>query len=410
MRAAFNSAAWTPVVLVWSFLLLLPFGRSSELPMFVMAILGGFLIWKQGRAVAWPGGARTFSLLFLCLWVPMALSVPDSLWFKKSLSTVLTYPRIYLAGIYIIWMLRTELARERLLKLSAWLLLFWVFDALVQAVVGYDLLGYAYPERLNGLYGPDNWKLGLTLAMLSPVVWEYVSCHGRKWQLVLAWLGTAAVVLLASNRQSWVVFALATVVWGWRYAHSQGLRPLRMLVPAMLAAVLAGFTAYHLNPKFAVQVDKTLLAKQLTYENMNDASSGRLQIWANASRVFLDHPVNGVGVRAYRHAYPLYAQAGDIFVGADGTGAIYAHQVVFEVGSESGLFGLVGLLGFYTLLLAAARRAHASASSFAWPFMVGLLAWWFPFNAHTAIYSAYWSLLLGWALSVGLAMTGRAHD
>lgn len=143
MPVFFNPVSWTPVVLAWSFLLL-PFGRSSKVPMFIMAILGGTLIWKHGRHAVWEGGAKAFSLLFLCI---------------------------------------------------------WVFDALVQAMVGYDLLGYAYPERLNGLSGPYNWKFGLTLAMLSPIVWEYVSRHGAKWQLALAWLGTGAVVLLASNRE-----------------------------------------------------------------------------------------------------------------------------------------------------------------------------------------------------------------
>lgn len=117
MQAVFNPASWTPVVLAWSFLLLLPFSRSSELPMFIMAILGGVLIWKQGKQAVWEGGAKTFSLLFMCIWAPMALSVPDSLWFEKSLSTTLTYPRIYLAGIFLIWMLREELPRQRLLKL-----------------------------------------------------------------------------------------------------------------------------------------------------------------------------------------------------------------------------------------------------------------------------------------------------
>ena len=410
MLGLFNSASWTPVVLVWSYLLLLPFSRSSELPMFIMAILGGMLIWKHGKQAVWQGGAKTFSLLFLCIWVPIALSVPDSLWFKKSLSTMLSYPRIYFAGIYLIWILREDLARERLLKLSAWLLLFWVVDALIQAAVGYDLLGYAYPERLNGLFGPKNWKLGLTLAMLSPIVWEYVSRHGAKWQLALAYFATAAVVMLASNRQSWVVFALATLLWGWTYARRHGLRPVRMLMPIALAAVIAGGTAYQLNPKFAVQIDKSLLAENSTYEGLNNASSGRLQIWANAIRAFLDHPVNGVGVRAYRNAYPLYAPENDIFVNEGGTGAAYAHQVVLEVGSESGTIGLVGLCGFYVLLFAAARRTCISAAHHAWPFMVGILAWWFPLNAHTAIYSAYWSLLLGWALAVSLSVTDKTND
>ena len=88
--ALFTPSSWAPVVLAWSFLLLLPFSRSSELPMFIMAILGGVLIWKHGKQAVWEGGAKTFSLLFLCIWIPIALSVPDSLWFEKSLSTALT--------------------------------------------------------------------------------------------------------------------------------------------------------------------------------------------------------------------------------------------------------------------------------------------------------------------------------
>lgn len=93
MKPLFFPSSWAPVVLVGSLRLLLPFSRSSELPVFIMAILGGVLIWKHGKQAIWEGGAKTFSLLFLCIWIPIALSVPDSLWFEKSLSTALTYPR-----------------------------------------------------------------------------------------------------------------------------------------------------------------------------------------------------------------------------------------------------------------------------------------------------------------------------
>ncbi|MBT9567913.1 MAG: O-antigen ligase family protein, partial [Thiobacillus sp.] len=314
MWAVFNPTSWTPVVLAWSFLLLLPFSRSSELPIFIMAILGGVLIWKHGRQVFWEGGAKTFTLLFLCIWIPIALSVPDSLWFKKSLSTALTYPRIYFAGLYLIWVLRQDVARQRLLKLSAWLLMFWVVDALIQAAVGYDLLGYAYPERLNGLYGPRNWKLGLTLAMLSPIVWEYVSRNGAKWQLALAWLGTAAVVMLASNRESWIVFALATVLWVWAYARRLGLRPARLLLPLILVAGLAGVGAYQTNPKFAQRVDQSMAVLDFSYEGLNRASSVRMHLWSNALTVMKNHPLNGAGVRSYRYAYAQYAEANDPYV------------------------------------------------------------------------------------------------
>lgn len=398
MKFLFRPASWIPVVLAWSFLLLLPFGRASELPIFVMAVLGGILIWKHGKSVVWQDGAKTFSLMFLCLWVPIVLSVPDSLWFEKSLSTALTWPRIYFAGIYLIWVLREDLARQRLLKLSAWLLMFWVFDALVQAVAGYDLLGYAYPERLNGLFGPDNWKLGLTLAVLSPVVWEYVSRHGAKWQLALAWLGTAAVVLLASNRESWIVFAIATVMWVWVYARRLGFSPLKLLVPIVLIGTLAGMVAYEANPKFAERVNQSAVALQFNYAGLETASSERMHLWGNALKVMESHPINGAGARAFRYAYPQFAKPGDIFIGPDGAGAIYAHQLLLEVGSETGLIGLAGLLVFFVIFIRAGRGL--SQHSLAWAAWLGAFVWFFPINTHTALYSAYWSLLIGWLVAV----------
>jgi O-antigen ligase len=401
MQALFNPASWAPVILAWSFLLLLPFSRSAELPMSIMTILGGVLVWKHGRQAAWEGGARTFSVLFLCLWVPIVLSVPDSLWFKKTLSTAISYPRIYLAGIYLIWMLREDLARQRLLKLSAWLLLFWVFDALVQAVVGYDLLGYAYPERLNGLFGLHDWKLGITLAMLSPVVWEYVSRHGAKWQLALAWLGTAAVVLLASNRQSWIVFAVATLLWGWTYARRLGLHPVKLLAPLALAAVIAGAGAYQAYPKFAQRVDQSVAALDFSYESLDAASSFRMHLWSNAVTVLENHPINGAGVRSYRYAYAQYAEAGDPHVSPEGIGMFYAHQLLLEVGSEAGVIGLAGLLAFFVVFLRAGRGL--SDHPMAWVAWLGALAWLFPVNTHTALYSAYWSLPIGWLTAVAAA-------
>ncbi|MEQ1591160.1 MAG: O-antigen ligase family protein [Thiobacillaceae bacterium] len=401
MKSLLLPTSWAPAILAWSFLLLLPFGRSSELPFLIMAILGGMLIWRHGKQATWQGGAKTFSLLFLCIWIPIALSVPDSLWFSKSLSTALTYPRIYFAGIYLIWMLHENLVQQRLLKLSAWLMLFWVGDALIQVVIGYDLLGYAYPERLNGLFGTHDWKLGLTLAMLSPIAWEYVSHHGAKWQLALAWIGTAAVVLLASNRESWIMFALATLLWGWVYAQRLGFHPAKLLAPLALIAVVSGIGAYQHNPKFAQRMDQSMAALDFTYAGLDKASSFRVHVWSNAVAVLEDHQVNGAGVRAYRYAYARYAEKNDPYVNPDGTGMIYAHQLLLEVGSETGGIGLAGLLAFFVIFIRTGRGL--STQPLAWAAWLGAFAWLFPLNTHTALYSAYWSLMIGWLLAIASA-------
>jgi hypothetical protein len=118
-----------------------------------------------------------------------------------------------------------------------------------------------------------------------------------------------------------------------------------------------------------------------------------------------NHLVNGAGVRAYRYAYTRYAEKNDPYVNPDGTGMMYAHQLLLEVGSETGGIGLAGLLAFFVIFIRAGRGL--SHQPLAWAAWLGALAWLFPLNTHTALYSAYWSLLLGWLIAVSLARNGE---
>jgi hypothetical protein len=44
----------------------------------------------------------------------------------------------------------------------------------------------------------------------------------------------------------------------------------------------------------------------------------------------------------------------------------------------------------------------------AWAAWLGAFAWLFPVNTHTALYSAYWSVLIGWLLaSASGSLDGR---
>lgn len=214
--------------------------------------------------------------------------------------------------------------------------------------------------------------------MLSPIVWECVSRHGAKWQLALAWLGTAAVVLLASNRESWVVFAVATLMWTWVYARRLGLHPIKLLIPMALAAMVIWGGVYQVNPKFAQRVDQSTSARDLGYESLNAATSFRLHLWNNALSVLENHPVNGAGVRSYRYAYAKYAEASDPYLSPDGTGRIYAHQLALEVGAETGAIGLAGLLGFFVVFIWSGRGI--AAHPLPWTAWLGAFAWLFPLN------------------------------
>lgn len=173
---------------------------------------------------------------------------------------------------------------------------------------------------------------------------------------------------------------IVTVMWGWVYATRPGFHPVKLLAPIALATVVVAAWAYQANPKFTQRIDPSMAVLDFGYEGLNRAGSLRLHLWSNALTVLERHPVNGTGVRTYR--YPS--------VNSDGTGMAYAHQLLLEVGSETGIIGLVGLLVFFVTFV----RAGLGLSE------LGAFAWLFPVNTPTVIYSAYWSSLVWWLIAV----------
>ena len=198
--------AWWPVLLIWCVPLALPFARSVELPIFIMALLGARVLIMQGRGIAWSGGGRVFTLLFVLLWLPMLFSIPDAVHLDKTALGALSYVRFYLAGLFVLQVMAADQARQRLLRLSAALLLFWLFDALVQLLLHRDLFGYDYlPGRLNALFGEESKRFGYVLAVLSPLLLEYVRLHWPRWAQLVVALTVLVAVLLAGSRAAWIM-------------------------------------------------------------------------------------------------------------------------------------------------------------------------------------------------------------
>lgn len=414
--ALLDQTAWAPVLLAWSYAVLLPFGRVSNLSVLLMAIAGGVLLWRQGRGLMTQGPNRYFGLLFLCIWLPMLVSVPDSVNLNKSLTSTALFPYLYLVGLFLIHSFREPTARTRLLTLTAWLLVFWVVDVLIQAVLGVDVFGFEPKrERLQGPFGEENLNMGLVLAMLSPLLFEHARRAWPRWAWVAAFVAVTLVVLLSSTRTAWAIYLLVVIGTLVVMARRSGANPWRLAGVALLASFVAGYVAYLQVPIVTQRLDQTLLATQGSYDKVNAATSSRLSLWKGTWRVIVHHPVNGAGVRAFRYAYPLYAPEGDtlLYTSKSGevTGEIYAHQILLEVASETGIVGLGGLAFFYVLLVRRPWRRAKNGIGDDWPYWLGAAAWLFPLSTHTAFYSSYWSHLLWWLLAIAVAAGwGRQDD
>lgn len=400
---AHPSSGWLLAPLA-GFVLLLPFGRSAELAVLAALLIGlGLVLRERTRWLPLTGALLGFLLLLWCYVQPALISAFDSLDAGKSWQTALGALRFAGFGaLAVLWYARAP-RPERLLQAVGLLLALWVLDALVQATVGVGLRGASAPDRLSGIFGADNLKLGLTLVALAPVGVAAAALHGPRAALLAAAV-LLLVVLLSGARAAWVSAAVLGAIG----VHLWFGRRWRRTLPTLAGLALLGAGGLlglaQLSPVFAERLARTTTGFALDRASVDYALAHRLPIFEAAGRMALAHPVNGVGVRAFQEAYPAHTVPGDKWLRmGDGRGAAHAHHLVLEVAAETGLIGLIcwllglGLLWRYWHDAEPAQRARAL------PWILGLVAMCFPLNTHLAFYSSYWSGVFFWMLALASA-------
>ena len=392
-------ASWLAV----AFIALLPFGRLSEIPLSIFAITLALLAGSADNRARIRSAASFILPLFLCFWVPMLLSSLDSMDPQKSWIQSLASLRFLAAALAMALLLNAASDRERVLRWTAFLLLFWAADAFVQLFFGRDVFGIAmHPDRLNALFVKKYQFFGPTLAMLSPLVLEHARRQWRPWAWALSFAMLLGAVMIAGMRAGWLTMALvlATYMALMLKRENRELRRTIVTIPVLAVIVLA--ISYYASPLFQERLDVTRAFTTGSETAVDASSMERIPIFKTALTMYREHPVNGVGVRAFPSAYLVYAEPGDIHVGKSGgkSGATHAHNVVLEVMSDTGTIGLLGLLAAIGFLWVHHKRTTPIERQDAFPFALAVFLVLFPLNSHFAIYGTYTSSLI-WFL-VGL--------
>lgn len=235
---------------------------------------------------------------------------------------------------------------------------------------------YAPFFRVNSVFwDPSVYGRFLVVAMAPSIV---LVALGRplRWTvgaaLVLAvtWLG----LLISYSQSSFaallvVVIGAAFVAWRWR-----------ALVAVVLAvAVLAGIAVSQ------PQIRRSL--QHHTTRGLNDATSGRASLVANGIRIAAHHPVLGVGVGGFKHAYAER-------VGLKGKEPKKAasHNTPVTVAAETGLVGLAFFVWVAVAALGEAyRRRRRSVALIAGLTLAAILC-------HSLFYNAFFEDPMTWAL------------
>ncbi|MBE1160372.1 O-antigen ligase family protein [Dyella acidiphila] len=404
--AALKNWLRSPLLPLWLLAVLLPFGRSAELGT-LLCTAGVVLAWLRDRdALRRDPGIRLLLLLLGCYIGAALLSAFSAIMPGKSWSTVLALLRYIPLGAYACYAMRGETRLRGFYMAMAVLIACWVLDAWMQMLTGWSLRGHAEAERISGLFGADDPKLGPTLAVLSPFALWAARARWQRRGLIVALLLLLGPIMLSGSRAAWLCFGLVVLAWLWREAGSA----LRFLAACALAAVVvlaAGGIAWKTSTRFDARMQHTLAALGGSEQDLNEASTGRLDIWRNSVAMIAAHPVTGVGVRDFRYAYPQFAPANDHFMLAencgDGVGACHPHQLLLEILTETGAVGLLLWLIGVGIAVQAWRRAGPRGRNDAFPVTLALGVMLFPLNTHLAFYSAWWGLLFAWLLGLWCA-------
>ena len=393
---------------VLAYIALLPAPGVAE----AVLTLGALFTIFRLSMVKFRGGSQLLSApawaltttLFFAYWTPQLIASIDASNHLEALKRTFAGLR-YLPFLWLVAIAVAD-ARLRVTTFSGIgvIVFLWSIDALIQACFGHSL-GFhvldtlkqliehkpmctaqeiAAADRISGVLGPCNLKLGIVLASLSPFALYLAHARARVpgWFVAAALIGVT--ILLAGSRASWLTYALVLLVSGWRILGWKGLTA--TFAVGVLTIVVLGLTV----PQVQQRIERTLTVVTFNERGLDHALAGRTRIWGAAECMIKSHPINGVGPRDFREAFPA-CDPEPYEKPAWGEGpALHAHQWVLEVLSETGFIGLLLWMSGIALAWRAWRFASEKARDNARPAMWALIVTFFPFNTHLAFYSAFW--------------------
>lgn len=203
-------------------------------------------------------------------------------------------------------------------------------------------------NRAIGVSMDPNYS-ALNILILIPLAFAFVNGNqGNKRSLYWTVFFLLLIGTLANLSRGAMV---AVVVMFFFLSRNGFVEPLlkKRLRILFFVVTLSGVFLALLDPRFSLS---SILVS---------GGSGRLDIWQTAWRIWLDHPVLGVGIQNYKFAFYKYASYMP-WINLGNVKAMVAHNTYIETAVETGIIGLaafVGLLGLSLLELSRARWAYA---------------------------------------------------
>jgi len=310
-----------------------------------------------------------------------------------------------LIGIYLIDALENQKERQKLVMAIIVITTLWCLDALYQLFHGTNILGYPTwdPTHLSGIFSPKP-TLGLVLAVVLPVVLEGLRSITTGWRIMIITSLIAAiyiaVIILSGSRTALLMMILSST--GWLIYVISLIRSIswrKMITVCAIVIVTSGYLASQHSNAHLTQITDIMGADMKTVDRI---SSGRIPLWETAGRIYLDHWINGIGPRGFRHIYNEYKPIEGKYNHEYHYGSTHPHFVLLEIASETGSIGLICIFVAVYFLFTRLKLLLTPEKLNTFPWVYGAAIAIIP-NVGKAFYSFFWMSLVLWMIFIGIA-------
>ena len=300
---------------------------------YVLAILlTGILIYKQRHTYKIPTYVKKYAKAYGI----MLLFLLPSVLFTGNISV--SFPEffnvwIWRIPVFAIIVLGIKNKNTLLTMLAIFLLVFGIDSlvAFIQPIIGYVPRGYGF--------GSSPLTIAGIMVMMTPVMlvalWDSVFPNYVKQSSLFALFSMFFGMHGNQSRGSWIFTLLLFPFASWQYIWAK--KKYLILSLAVIATVIALFAS---QPFY--------VAKFYSIANTTTDGSnlGRFDVWQSSVNMFKDHPLIGVGIGQWRDYYELMYR-----LPRETQHLYHAHSNFFQLISEVGAIGFIGVVGFYLFLV-----------------------------------------------------------
>src|SRR3989344_1775838 len=317
------------------------------LSLFTLFLLLYVVLWRgYSRGLQIPKTPLVITLTLFWLWLAVT-----QLWSPAPYVSMVNF--WWVGGAVLVFWLMT-LVREPDHPFPGTYVAIWAIGVVLALLSAYQQLSLGTHAQSTFLTRNSHAGLMCLLAILASGY--FLMAHGiaRRAVWTTRILGPVlfilyfSLALTGSRGASLGLLAGLVLIVALAYRRIPRLRLIMFLAIVLLAFITANFL-----------LKGEVAARFGTLSNLSNADAGRFLIWERAWQMLMDAPWWGVGLGTYWLHWPPYRDP------LDGSGGFYVHNDYLQIWIETGLPGLLLLLGIYVAVLVTFIRLlrHATRDS-----------------------------------------------